>query len=212
MFSDFTKKLFIFSLLLIGGLSVVKWEREQTAGKHIKKITQLLDDHMHPEDGDFSGRRSRLCQMVAVLQDASEQGLSTRQITHAAASKLGMDKAYADILADSLEQNVRVALSLGLLDGKRRAELADGVMPQISKGPYVGSDVDAEYIVPLEQAPELAAYFANFILRPVQLTQTLGVPVDARSYQKANRLYRADIISRDSFVRVSSEYENHLHR
>jgi hypothetical protein len=212
MFAIFRKKLFIFGLVLMGGLYAVKWERDKAAAVHIQQISNLLDDRMHPGNNDFAGRRARLCQILATLKEAGDEGLDELMICRKAAEEINMDESYIDVLAESLAQNTRTAMNLGILDAEGRRTLAAGLLPEISKGPYVGGDVDVEYVVPVEHAPELEAYFANMTLRPVLLTQELGSPVDRSTYEKAGHFYQASMISHGSYVRVGSEFEEHMRR
>lgn len=133
-------------------------------------------------------------------------------ICREAAEEIGMTNEYIEVLAESLAQNTRTAMNLGILDEEGRSALSAGLLPEISKGPYVGGDVDVEYVVPVEHAPELEAYFANMTLRPVLLTQELGSPVDRSTYEKAGHFYQASMISHGSYVRVGSEFEEHMRR
>jgi hypothetical protein len=120
MFAIFRKKLFIFGLVLMGGLYAVKWERDKAAAVHIQQISNLLDDRMHPGNNDFAGRRARLCQILATLKEAGDEGLDELMICRKAAEEIDMDESYIDVLAESLAQNTRTAMNLGILDAEGR--------------------------------------------------------------------------------------------
>ncbi len=212
MSGDINKRLIIFCLFLMAGLYVVRWERSNTAEVYVREMVRLLDDRSHPGNCDFEGRRARLCQMVALLQDASEQGLDQGEIARGAANRLGRSESDAEVLADSLQQNTRSAVVMGLLDDENRSDMETGLLPRISRGPYAGGELDVEYIVPVEHAPELDSHFANMTLRPLLLTQELGTPVDGDSYEKAGRFYKAALISQSSYVRVGAEFEQNMRR
>ena len=44
------------------------------------------------------------------------------------------------------------------------------------------------------------------------LTQELGLPVDAKCYKTASDFYRSSLISKSSYVRVATEYDEELNR
>ena len=130
----------------------------------------------------------------------------------AMAEKLELEESYAQLLATALEDATDSAQRMGLLSEENRPAMAAGYLPPISQGAYAGGEVDVEFIVPVEHAPELNRRFANLSLRPVLLTQELGLPVDAKCYKTASDFYRSSLISKSSYVRVATEYDEELNR
>lgn len=196
----------ILTLLVVGGLYGIRWERTNASEIYVNNLARLLDDNFHPVDSDFDGRRSRMCEMLVQLDDAHDAGLIQVNVIRDAAERLQMNEFEAKILSESLVEAYRTATSMGLLSDTSREDMELGILPDITAGPYAGGEVDFEYVVPVAQAPELEGLFANMALRPTVLTERFGVPVDAKSYARASHFYNAQVISQSSYLRVGERY------
>ncbi len=194
------------SMAVIGLLFGVRWERNVRIDRHATEIAKQLDDRSNPLALNFAGRRARLCRVMATVHEAREEGLLPEVVIGRAAERIRMGEAEAEVLVSSLEENFRIAERNGLLDDGSLELLAAGELPKISTGPYAGGEIDFEYVVPVEHAPELESHFANLALRPVYLTKEFGVPFDEHSYSLAGSFYRAKVLSHASYSRVGSRF------
>ena len=206
MSGNFPRQLLILSLLLVGALYLVKWERGNKVAQFSDPIAVLLDDYQNPGERGFSGRRARFCKILTILDDARDDHLLPHLVVIQAASDLGLDEEDGRLLADSIVENLAIADRSGLLEGENFGLMTNGELPKISAGAFAGDEIEFDFIVNVNHAPELETHFANMMLRPAFMTTDFGAPVTEDSYEKAGHFYRANLISQSSYLRLGAEY------
>jgi hypothetical protein len=201
----FRSRPFLILLAIVAGIYAVRWERSEAVGKYSRPIAQLLDDRSNPTELGFGGRRARLCKIMAILTEAKVNDHFTAEtIVIRAAEDLDMSEEIAQLLADSLDENLITAQANGLLEGDSLAALKLGELPTITKGPFSGETIDFEFAIPIDQAPMLETHFANLILQPTFITRRSGVPYTKESQRKAEYFYRANLISQTGYMQLAA--------
>lgn len=198
---------FLITALIVGGLYFVQGKRKQAVGEFSNPIAALLDDRLHPAANDFEGRRTRFVKVLATLEDARKNNILPEEVMAQAYEKLPINEEIGRLLTQTAVENLETARRMGLLDSENLARLREGVLPRIATGAFAGDEVDFEYAIPIEIAPELETQFANLELRPDFLSREMGSPVNPASLAKADGFYRANLISQGSYLRVGAQFE-----
>ena len=141
------------------------------------------------------------------LEEARKKHILPEQVLEQAYEDLNMTEEFAALLTEAASNNLDIARRMGLLDDKNLEVLRQGELPKIATGAFAGDEVDFEYVIPIEQAPELAKHFANLKLRPAFYDNQMGAPITKESMDKADGFYKANLITQSSYMAVGAEFE-----
>ncbi|MEW6159151.1 MAG: hypothetical protein AB1813_17130 [Verrucomicrobiota bacterium] len=150
------------------------------------------------------GANPRLNKIVYWLDQSERRFLSAETAVNAAQTLNVTREPRASLVKESLLRNLKIARELGLLTKENRERLRRGQAAVVTRGPYSGSDVEIDHIVPISLAPEAGNELANLEMLPEPLNRKKSNRIGDRQRAHAKRLRDAGLLSQTSFDRVMS--------
>lgn len=191
--------LLSLAILLLGGLSL-----QSSALRAVWALRSLSDPSKLNTLGE-RGANSRLNKIVYWLDQADRGGLAPERAVGLAQALNFTREPRASMVKASLLRNLKIAEQLGLLTEENLERLRRGRAAVVTRGPYAGSNVEIDHIVPLSLAPEVGNELANLEMLPRPLNRSKSNRVGVRQLAHAEALSRAGLIGPDSLARVRAK-------
>jgi hypothetical protein len=150
------------------------------------------------------GANSRLNKIVYWMAEARDKGVSGETTVRLAQQLNGSAEPRASLVRASLVRNLKIADELGLLTAENRERLRHGRAAVVTRGPYTGSSVEIDHIVPISLAPEIGNELANLEMLPQPLNRGKSNRVGARQLAHAQTLADAGLLGAESLRRVKA--------
>jgi hypothetical protein len=150
------------------------------------------------------GANSRLNKIIYWLHECEGRGLSADSAVRWAQRLNQTHEPRASLVRESLSRNMRIAGELGLFTAENLDRLRHGKAGIVTKGPYTGSPVEVDHIVPYSTARELGNELANLELLPEPLNRRKSNQVGERQWSHAQRLFEAGLLSKESMSRLET--------
>jgi hypothetical protein len=187
--SALAKLSVLFASLLIASLALSKEPLT-----HAQKIAALIDP------GKLStlaprGANPRVQKYVALLFEAQQAGLDPVKCATEAAALVGMKGDAAQVTAETMVRNLRIAGQLGCLTTEGLAEMRRGRSPTVTRGPYTGDALSVDHIIPAAVMPQLDHVIANLELMPLRMNQSKGDKTGERQARLEERLKSAGLLN-----------------
>jgi hypothetical protein len=150
------------------------------------------------------GANPRLIKIVYWLDAARNRGLPPELAVDLAQVKNGTRDPRASLVRQSLLRNLKIADGLALFTPENKERMRNGRAPVVMRGPYAGSKIEVDHIVPLSLAKEAGNELANLEMMPQPLNRRKSNRVGERQLSHAQRLFDAGLLSRESLNRVQA--------
>ncbi len=186
-------------LVLLGG---VVWQFGPFQA--VFAIAQLSDQAKLATLG-ARGANPRLNKIVYWLGHAERRGLSANTAVTLAQWMNWTREPRAGLVREALLRNLNIARRLGLAGEENETRLRQGRSAVVGTGPYRGSAVEIDHIVPFSLAPEAGNELANLEMLPQLLNRKKSNRVGSRQLAHAEKLAMAGLISHESLVRVRAQ-------
>ena len=113
---------------------------------------------------------------------------------------------------EALLRNMKIARELGLFTTENEELLRRGHSGHITRGPYKGSTVEVDHIVPYSLAPELGNELGNLELMPRELNRQKSNHVGDRQLALAARFQEAGMLSKEKYELLKAFNAHPQHR
>jgi hypothetical protein len=154
------------------------------------------------------GANQRLNKIVYWLDIGGRGFMSPEAAISLAQLRNGTRDPRACLVKESLLRNLKIADSLGLLTDKNKQLLRSGKAAVVTKGPYAGSKVEIDHIVPYSLAPEAGNELANLEMMPQELNRGKSNRVGPRQLSHAEKLYAAGLITQESLAKARARVQS----
>lgn len=185
--SALAKLSVLFASLLIASLGLSKEPLT-----HAQKIAALIDpaklSTLAPR-----GANPRVQKYVAQLFEARQAGLDPVKCAAEAAAIVGMKGDAAQLTADAMVRNLRIADQLGCFTIEGLTEMRRGRSPTVTRGPYAGDELSVDHIIPFAVMPQLDHVIANLELMPLRMNRSKGDRISERQRALASALRAAGL-------------------
>jgi hypothetical protein len=150
------------------------------------------------------GANSRLNKIVYWLHQSQNRGLALETVIGISQTINRTKEPRASLVKASLVRNMEIAGQLGLFTPDDLERLRHGKSGMVTKGPYAGTSVEIDHIVPYALAKEAGNELANLEMIPESLNRKKSDHVGERQLAHAQRLYEAGLLSKESLDRVQA--------
>lgn len=191
--------LLSLAAVLLGGLAL-----RSSALQAVWTLRTLSDPSKLKTLGE-RGANSRLNKIVYWLDRANRGGLAPERAIGLAQALNFTREPRASMVKTSLLRNFKIAEQLGLLTEENLERLRHGRAAVVTRGPYTGSSVEIDHVVPLSLAPEVGNELANLEMLPKPLNRGKSNRVGARQLAHAEALSRAGLLGPNSLARVRAK-------
>jgi hypothetical protein len=151
------------------------------------------------------GANARLNKIVYWLHEAKQKGLPPETAISVAQLLNRTGSPRAPLVKQSLTRNMKIAEGLGLFTRENLARLRHGKAAVVTRGPYAGSAVEIDHIVPYSLAREVGNELANLEMLPAPLNRRKSNRVGERQVAHAEKLCEAGLLAKESLERVRAQ-------
>lgn len=143
------------------------------------------------------GANSRIQKITAILCTAKANAKTPEEITTQAIQIIGWGGTEkGNLTAAAILRNLMIAERLGAITPADIAAMKKGNAATVRKGPYSGTPLSVDHIIPRSIAPQLDNVVANLELLPLRLNQAKGNKIGVRQRDLARKLHAAGLLER----------------
>ena len=150
------------------------------------------------------GANPRVRKITYWLEIGRREGKNPAVVMRGVMERVGWVDQKGKITAEAMLRNRIIAERLGCLYQMGMVLLRRGNAPKVKNGPYAGSVLSVDHIIPRSVAPELDNVLANLELMPQEVNGRKGASIGSRQIDLAQKLYSVGLLSKDGYDAVHS--------